>query len=64
MGRGKDQFIRETGGFRFGESEEQFHARVAAIQQLRKKISDGKANAADVDKLAELLGTEDEDDED
>lgn len=62
MGRGKDQLIRETGGLRFGETDEQFRERFAEIQQLRQKISDGKASAADVDKLAKLLGTEDEED--
>ena len=60
MGRTKDQWIQETGGFRIGETPEQFQKRVAEISRLRKKIADGGASATDIDVLGALLGTEDD----
>jgi hypothetical protein len=38
MGRGKDEFIRRTGGLRFGESQEQFEERVREIARLEEKF--------------------------
>lgn len=54
MSRSKDQWIEETGGFRFGESDAQFLARTARIQELRAKPN---LSAGDVNELARLLGT-------
>jgi hypothetical protein len=31
MGRSKDQFLSQTGGFRFGETDEQFMERTKKI---------------------------------
>ena len=62
MSRTKDQWIKETGGFRIGESPEQFKHRTAEIASLRKRIADGKANIPDAEKLAQLWGADETDD--
>ncbi len=62
MSRTKDQWLENTGGFRIGESPEQFEKRVEEIARIRTAIKDGKAGAADVEKLASLLGTDESDD--
>ena len=62
MSQTKDQWLKETGGFRIGESPVQFKHRTAEIARLRKKIADGKADIPDVEKLAQLLGTDEADD--
>jgi hypothetical protein len=41
MSRSKEQFIEATGGFRFGESEEDALKRFQAIHLLEKKLSSG-----------------------
>lgn len=61
MSRTKDQWLEETGGLRLGESEGDFQKRVADIQKIRAAIKGGTATVADVDRLAKLLGTDDED---
>ena len=61
MSRTKDQWLRETGGFRFGETDAEFQHRTAEISRLRKKIEDSEANAADVAMLARLLDTDEAD---
>jgi hypothetical protein len=52
-----------TGGFRFGETPEQFQSRQREIHAIRNRLADGKANADDIDQLARLLGTDADDDE-
>jgi hypothetical protein len=37
--RAKEHFIRETGGFRIGESPEQFLKRQKGIKELRDKVT-------------------------
>lgn len=59
MSRTKEQWLQETGGFRFSEAPEQFRQRTEEIAVLRKAISNGQASYDDVCKLAELLGTDD-----
>ncbi len=61
--RPKDQFLAMTGGFRFGESPEQFQGRQREIHAIRNRLADGKANADDIGQLSGLLGTEVDDDE-
>jgi hypothetical protein len=53
MSRSKDEFIRRTGGFRFGESDADFQKSVARIDELRAKEP---KTLADIDELSELLG--------
>lgn len=60
--RPKDQWLQMTGGFRFGETPEQFQHRQAEIHALRNRIAQGQATPNDVDRLSHLLGT-DQDDE-
>jgi hypothetical protein len=38
MGRGKDEFIERTGGFRADESRAEFHARVEEIDRLEVRF--------------------------
>ena len=61
MSRTKDQWLEETGGFRIGESPEQFKQRTKEIARLKKAIEDGKATPPDVEALAKLVGTEEAD---
>ena len=42
MGRNKDDFIARTGGFRIGETPEQFAARAKQIEFLESLIREGK----------------------
>ena len=56
MGRAKEQWLEETGGFRIGESPEEFQARAEEIHRLRKLSDEGKASPADLEKLMELAG--------
>lgn len=58
--RPKDQFLEMTGGFRFGESPTQFQERQAEIQLIRDRIKQGKAKPNDINRLSELLGTDNE----
>ncbi|MBT3022043.1 MAG: hypothetical protein KUF77_09745 [Candidatus Thiodiazotropha sp. (ex Lucina aurantia)] len=60
--RPKEQFLEMTGGFRFGETQEQFQNRQTEIHVIRNRIAQGKTNAKDIDRLSHLLGT-DQDDE-
>lgn len=60
--RPKNQRLEMTGGFRFGETPEQFQLRQAEIHALRNRIAQGQATPNDVDRLSHLLGT-DQDDE-
>ena len=38
MGRSKDRFLEETGGFRLGESQEDFARRVEEIRRLEASL--------------------------
>lgn len=60
--RPKEQWLEMTGGFRFGESPEQFQNRQVEIHSLRNRLAEGKHTVRDIDRLSNLLGT-DEDDE-
>ena len=69
MGRAKNQFIRETGGYRLGETEEAFLIRVKEIRQLEKEFKSGVYHGDDLERvqrrLCELKGISfDQDDED
>lgn len=61
MSRTKDQWLAETGGFRLGESDAQFHARLAEVRDIRSKPA---LSAADIERLAELAGVGDDTDDD
>lgn len=56
----KERFIEETGGFRIGESPEQFQHRVKEIEALTKKLISGKLSFSQVEgiqaRLCELKG--------
>lgn len=54
--RPKDQWLEMTGGFRIGESPEQFKNRQVEIHALRNRIAEGKHTAKDIDRLSHLLG--------
>jgi len=58
--RPKEQFLEMTGGFRFGESTEQFQNRQLEIHTIRNRIADGKAKPRDIDRLSFLLVEEPE----
>lgn len=58
--RPKDQFLEMTGGFRIGETDEQFQNRQLEIHTIRNRIADGKAKPRDVDRLSTLLGEEED----
>ena len=40
--RPKEQFLEMTGGFRFGETQEQLQSRLAEIHAIRNRTNDGK----------------------
>ncbi len=61
MGRTKQQWIEETGGFRIGESESQFQQRVWRIRKIKNAVSKGVATPEDINELAKLLGTGEDD---
>jgi thermostable 8-oxoguanine DNA glycosylase len=54
MSQSKQQFIEETGGFRFGESEADFLARARRIQELNKELLSA-ATSEQVDSIQEEL---------
>jgi len=47
-----------SGGFRIGESPEQFKTRQVEIHALRNRIAEGKHTVKDIDRLSNLLGNE------
>lgn len=61
--RPKDQSLAITGGFRFGESPEQFQNRQREIHAIRNRLTEGKSNADDIGRLERLFGTDTDDDE-
>ena len=61
MGRTKQQCIEETGGFRVGESETQFQQRLWRIRKIRNDIHKSVATPEDINELAKLLGTGEDD---
>ena len=68
MGRAKEDFIQRTGGFRVGESEADFHKRVAEIDRLTESLKSGKLKLSEVEptqrRICELKGIDfDSDDE-
>lgn len=46
---------KETGGFRIGESPEQFQQRVKEIQALTKKLTSGKLSVRQVERVRAQL---------
>lgn len=60
--RPKEQFIQMTGGFKLGESQEQFESRQTEIHAIRNRIAKAKAGVKDIDRLSHLLGTDNDDD--
>ncbi len=56
--RPKDQWLEMTGGFRFGESTEQFQNRQTEVHTLRNRIAEGKHTVKDIDRLSHLLGND------
>jgi len=61
VGRTKQQWIDETGGFGVGESETQFQQRLWRIRKIRNDINKGVASPEDINELAKLLGTGEDD---
>ncbi len=59
--RPKDQFIEETGGFRIGETQDEFKKRQRYIQCIRKRIAADNGSVQDVELLSRLLGTDEDD---
>ena len=57
MGRSKERFIEETGGFLFGHPLPD-EVRFKKIKAIRDKISRGLATEEDVDQLSWLMGVE------
>lgn len=53
--RPKEQFMQMTGGFQFGETQEQFKNRQAEIHALRNRIAEREHSAADIERLSDLL---------
>ena len=52
--RPKDDFLEQTGGFRFGETPQMLQERLKDIAVLRQKIADGQATYEDIEHLSEL----------
>jgi hypothetical protein len=55
MGRTKDDWIERTGGFRVGESPEQFKARVAEIERLEAEFRRPELSGDDREKVQRRL---------
>ena len=58
--RPKQQWLQMTGGFRFGETTEQFNNRQVQIHAIRNRIAQGNATEHDVSLLSRLLGADDD----
>ncbi len=56
--RPKGQWLEMTGGFRIGESQEQFKNRQLEIHALRNRIAQGNHTIKDIDQLSRLLGSD------
>lgn len=54
--RPKDEFLEQTGGFRFGESPDMLQKRLNEIAAIRQKITDGLARYEDIERLSDLIG--------
>ncbi|MBO9168352.1 hypothetical protein [Rhizobium sp. L245/93] len=67
MSRSKDDFIKSTGGFRFGESQDEFKSRVKEIGELENALKSGQVSLKDVEsvqrRLCELKGINFDDDD-
>jgi len=50
----KEMFIAATGGFRLGESAEQFRARRAEIRRIERRLKSGKYSEQNHRRLCEL----------
>lgn len=61
MSKSKIDWLEMTGGFRVGETEEQFLRRADEINKIKACISAGTATKEQLCKLTELLGTPEED---
>jgi hypothetical protein len=60
VSRSKEQWIEKTGGFRPGESDAQFQARVAKIERLNGALAAGRVKSTEIEavqrQLCELKG--------
>lgn len=56
--RPKGQWLEMTGGFRIGESQEQFKNRQLEIHALRNRIAQGNHTIKDIDQLSRLLDSD------
>ena len=56
MGISAERFIEQTGGFRLGESPQEFQRRQRTIKTLEKKLIAGKITHAERNALYQLKG--------
>ena len=61
MGVSKQVWLDATGGIRLGETVQEFEARVSRIKELERRIAAREAVLKDVDELARLKGTGEDD---
>ena len=61
MGVSKQAWLDATGGIRLGETVQEFEARVSRIKELERRIAAREAVLKDVDELARLKGTGEDD---
>jgi hypothetical protein len=55
MGKSAEEFIERTGGFRFGESQTSFRARVTEIARLEESLMSGRHNMAELEAIQRRL---------
>lgn len=55
MGRSRHDFIERTGGYRIGETEAEFDARVAEIERLEGDIRGRRVSLPDMEKVQRRL---------
>lgn len=60
MSRTKDQWLKNTGGFRIGESKEEYLKRQQQIAEIKNLLSESKATPEDIEILSALLGNPEE----
>jgi hypothetical protein len=55
MGQAKDDFIERTGGFRSGETRDDFQKRVSRIDELETQLRSGTLRMRDLEKVQREL---------
>ncbi|HET9149998.1 MAG TPA: hypothetical protein VFO61_05900 [Alphaproteobacteria bacterium] len=55
MGRSKDAFLERTGGFRLGETQSQFQARIREIDELESSLKSGSVKLSNVESIQRRL---------